>query len=97
MPRRCWASVSAGAADAPELVDDRWAWRHVEPGPLELPTRLAGTTSRFITALAALGAGPYVIDGEPPLRARPMAPLHDALDGARGNGAREQNVRGTCR
>jgi 3-phosphoshikimate 1-carboxyvinyltransferase len=48
-------------------------------GPIELPTRLAGTTSRFITALAALGPGPYVIDGEPPLRARPMAPLHDAL------------------
>ncbi|MEY2583763.1 MAG: 3-phosphoshikimate 1-carboxyvinyltransferase [Ilumatobacteraceae bacterium] len=48
-------------------------------GPLVLPTRLAGTTSRFITALAALGAGPYLIDGDPPLRARPMAPLHDAL------------------
>ena len=49
------------------------------PGPRVLPTRLAGTTSRFVTALAALGAGPYVIDGAPPLRARPMAPLHDAL------------------
>ena len=49
------------------------------PGPRVLPTRLAGTTSRFVTALAALGAGPYMIDGAPPLRARPMAPLHDAL------------------
>ncbi len=48
-------------------------------GPLSLPTRLAGTTSRFITALAALGDGPYVIDGDPPLRSRPMGPLHDAL------------------
>ena len=48
-------------------------------GPLDLPTRLAGTTSRFITALAALGEGPYVIDGDAPLRSRPMAPLHDAL------------------
>jgi 3-phosphoshikimate 1-carboxyvinyltransferase len=48
-------------------------------GPLQLPTRLAGTTSRFITALAALGQGPYVIDGDPPLRTRPMAPLHEAL------------------
>ena len=44
-----------------------------------LPTRLAGTTSRFITAVAALGTGEYVIDGDPPLRARPMAPLHQAL------------------
>ena len=51
----------------------------LRPGPLELPTRLAGTTSRFVTALAALGAGPYVVDGEAPLRARPMGPLHDAL------------------
>jgi 3-phosphoshikimate 1-carboxyvinyltransferase len=48
-------------------------------GPIHLQTRLAGTTSRFITALAALGAGPYVIDGSPPLRARPMAPLHNSL------------------
>ena len=51
----------------------------LRPGPAELPTRLAGTTSRFVTALAALGPGPYVVDGDPPLRARPMAPLHDAL------------------
>ncbi|CAN5356324.1 3-phosphoshikimate 1-carboxyvinyltransferase [soil metagenome] len=48
-------------------------------GPITLPARLAGTTSRFVTALAALGAGPYTIDGEPPLRSRPMGPLHDAL------------------
>ena len=48
-------------------------------GPLTLPTRLAGTTSRFVTALAALGPGPYTIDGAPPLRRRPMAPLHEAL------------------
>jgi 3-phosphoshikimate 1-carboxyvinyltransferase len=48
-------------------------------GPLDLRAGLAGTTSRFITALASLGAGPYTIDGDPPLRERPMAPLHDAL------------------
>jgi 3-phosphoshikimate 1-carboxyvinyltransferase len=49
------------------------------PGPTTLPTRLAGTTSRFLTALAASGPGPYTIDGLPPLRRRPMTPLHDAL------------------
>jgi len=49
------------------------------PGPAVLPARLAGTTSRFVTALAALGTGPYTVDGEPPLRRRPMLPLHDAL------------------
>jgi 3-phosphoshikimate 1-carboxyvinyltransferase len=48
-------------------------------GPILLPARLAGTTSRFISAVAALGPGPYLVDGLPPLRARPMAPLHDAL------------------
>jgi 3-phosphoshikimate 1-carboxyvinyltransferase len=48
-------------------------------GPITLPTRLAGTTSRFITALAAIGPGPYLIDGDPPLRNRPMGPLHNSL------------------
>lgn len=48
-------------------------------GPMTLPAQLAGTTSRFITALCALGRGHYEIDGLPALRARPMGPLHDAL------------------
>lgn len=53
--------------------------RRFRRGPAVLPTRLAGTTSRFVTALAALGPGPYTIDGDVPLRRRPMAPLHAAL------------------
>ena len=44
-----------------------------------LDARLAGTTSRFVTALAALSPSPVTIDGAPPLRRRPMKPLHDAL------------------
>jgi 3-phosphoshikimate 1-carboxyvinyltransferase len=48
-------------------------------GPITLQTRLAGTTSRFITALAAIGPGPYLVDGDPPLRSRPMGPLHNSL------------------
>jgi 3-phosphoshikimate 1-carboxyvinyltransferase len=44
-----------------------------------LHAALAGTTSRFVTALAALGAGPITIDGHPPLRKRPFGPLHEAL------------------
>ena len=51
----------------------------LNPGPATLHAGLAGTTSRFITALCALGSGDYVIDGFAPLRARPMGPLHDAL------------------
>jgi 3-phosphoshikimate 1-carboxyvinyltransferase len=72
--------IGVGRTDAPfgTAVVEGTGGR-LRSGPIELPTRLAGTTSRFITALAALGPGPYVIDGHPPLRARPMAPLHDSL------------------
>ena len=41
--------------------------------------RLAGTTSRFLTAVGALSTGGVVIDGDAPLRRRPMADLHEAL------------------
>ena len=44
-----------------------------------IDARLAGTTSRFLTALAAVADVPVVVDGDAPLRARPMAVLHDAL------------------
>ena len=49
------------------------------PGPMRLDAGLAGTTSRFVTALCALGDGEYTVDGAPPLRSRPMGPLHDSL------------------
>ena len=49
------------------------------PGPMRLDAGLAGTTSRFVTALCVLGDGEYTVDGAPPLRARPMGPLHDSL------------------
>lgn len=41
--------------------------------------RLAGTTSRFLSAVSALSPDGVVIDGEEPLRRRPMQDLHDAL------------------
>lgn len=44
-----------------------------------VPTRLAGTTSRFLTAVGALARGTITIDGDAPLRRRPMGPLHQAL------------------
>lgn len=47
--------------------------------PRTLFAELAGTTSRFVTAVAALGSAPITIDGHPPLRARPFGPLHEAL------------------
>lgn len=45
----------------------------------ELNARLAGTTSRFMTAVAALSTVPSLITGDAPLCQRPMKPLHDAL------------------
>lgn len=47
------------------------------PGIID--ARLAGTSSRFLTALAALGETTCIIDGGKPLRARPMSDLHEAL------------------
>ena len=40
---------------------------------------LAGTSSRFLTAVAALFESTAIIDGEEALRGRPMSDLHDAL------------------
>jgi 3-phosphoshikimate 1-carboxyvinyltransferase len=47
--------------------------------PATVHAALAGTTSRFLTALAALGSAPVTIDGFDALRRRPFGPLHDAL------------------
>lgn len=49
------------------------------PGEVTLHARLAGTTSRFLTALASLRTAPTIVDGDPPLRARPVGDLVDAL------------------
>lgn len=61
-----------------ELVVHGTAGR-MAAGPVHLYAALAGTTSRFVTALACLAPGPVTIDGDPPLRRRPMAELHEAL------------------
>lgn len=47
--------------------------------PHIIDAKLAGTSSRFLTAVAALSAETRIIDGEAPLRARPMSDLHRAL------------------
>lgn len=48
-------------------------------GPAELFTRLSGTTSRFVTPVAALAGAPVRIDALAPMRRRPMGDLVDAL------------------
>lgn len=51
----------------------------LRPGPLEIDARLSGTTARFVLPVLALGEGPYVLDGDQPLRDRPMGPSIEAL------------------
>lgn len=64
---------------APARVEVHGRGGQLNPGPLRMSAGLAGTTSRFVTALCALGPGPYVVDGETRLRTRPMGPLYRAL------------------
>lgn len=47
------------------------------PGIID--AQLAGTSSRFLTAVAALGESTTIVDGAEALRSRPMADLHEAL------------------
>lgn len=49
------------------------------PGPVTIDARLSGTTARFVLPLLTVGEGPYVLDGEQPLRDRPMGPTIEAL------------------
>ena len=56
---------------------------------LQLNAKLAGTTSRFLTALCSLRAGTTTIDGDAALRVRLMHDLHKAL---RDLGARVSTV-----
>lgn len=48
-------------------------------GDVTIDARLSGTTSRFMLCAATLAAGPVVIDGAAPLRARPMTEGIEAL------------------
>jgi 3-phosphoshikimate 1-carboxyvinyltransferase len=52
------------------------------PGIID--AQLAGTSSRFLTAMAVLANATTIIDGAEPLRNRPMADLHEALQSLGG-------------
>jgi 3-phosphoshikimate 1-carboxyvinyltransferase len=49
------------------------------PGGGDIELRESGTSFRFLTALASLGARPSSLDGAPRLRARPVAELAEAI------------------
>jgi 3-phosphoshikimate 1-carboxyvinyltransferase len=52
---------------------------HPAAGGATLNAGLSGTTLRFLAAVALLAEGTVVLDGEEPLRRRPIAPLLEAL------------------
>jgi 3-phosphoshikimate 1-carboxyvinyltransferase len=58
----------------------------------ELNVGASGTSARFLTALAALGGGRYLLDGVPRMRERPIEPLLAAL---RALGADADSTLGT--
>lgn len=60
-------------------VDVAGAGGTVPAASARLDCRLSGTTSRFVLPVAALGQGSFVVDGDEPLRRRPMGPTLDAL------------------
>jgi len=64
----------------------------VPAGPRDLDTGDSGTTTRFITALAAAGRGRYRIDGSPRMRERP---IQDLLDGLAALGVSARSEAGT--
>ncbi len=51
----------------------------IRSGPVRLDARKSGTTSRFLLPMLATGNGPYVLDGEAQLRARPFDDQVDAM------------------
>jgi len=51
----------------------------LDAAPVTIDAGLAGTTSRFLTAVAALRRNPTVVTGGESLRRRPMAQLHELL------------------
>src|SRR5690606_5155061 len=78
----CLRALGAGVrtevvAGAPTLVVEGVGGR--PRGPAEVFTRLSGTTSRFVTPVAALAGAPVRVDAAGPMRARPMGDLLDAL------------------
>jgi 3-phosphoshikimate 1-carboxyvinyltransferase len=55
---------------------------HPVAGDTPVNARLSGTTLRFLAAVALLAAGTVILDGEEPLRRRPISPLLEVLRAA---------------
>ena len=78
---RAVVALGAGldADEARARIAVRGAGADVASTPSRVDAGQSGTTSRFVLAALALGAAEHVLDGDPQLRARPLAPLVGAL------------------
>ncbi len=68
-----------GGGDGPRALGVQGSGGRLRPVGDTIECGLAGTTSRFISALVALGSSPVTIDGAERLRQRPMRALFTAL------------------
>lgn len=82
-------TADAGA----ELFEVEGQGGHIPVPSAELFVGNSGTASRFLTALCALGSGPYRLDGVPRMRERPIRDLLSALQQL-GIKARDENGTG---
>ena len=61
------------------VVEVEGSGGEIPAGSARVDAADAGTVARFGAALLTLGTGPYVLDGSPRMRERPIAPLATAL------------------
>jgi 3-phosphoshikimate 1-carboxyvinyltransferase len=73
------ATLEADGGGDPSTLTVTGAGARVASVPARIDARQSGTTSRFVLAAVALGDVEHVVDGDAQLRARPFAPLVDAL------------------
>lgn len=76
--RECLSALGVSMNKVPTGVEILGLRGHITGGAT-ISARLAGTTSRFMIAVAALGNEPTVITGLDALRRRPIEPLQTAL------------------
>jgi len=74
--------LGARIEDVDGYTEVTWTAGRPVAGERQVNAGLSGTTLRFLSAVALLARGTVVLDGEEPLRRRPMAPLLEALRAA---------------
>ncbi len=71
--------IPIGTGPQPDVLRVHGQGGRLKPGNHDLFVGNSGTTVRFLTAFAPLGAGTIRLDGVPRMRARPISPLLEAL------------------